>query len=99
MVNLFLQGIFLAWNNSAEIAQLGEHQTEIFWKLFLEYLAHTLYAELVFSLNVKKFSKHFVEDTGVDPATSRMRSARSTIWANPPRPEKFTVKCNTTSYE
>ena len=99
MVNLFLQGIFWAWNNSAEIAQLGERQTEIFWKLFLEYLAHTLYAELVFSLNVKKFSKHFVEDTVVDPATSRMRSALSTIWANPPRPEKFTVKCNTTSHE
>ena len=62
MVNLFLQGIFWAWNNSAEIAQLGERQTEIFWKLFQEYLAHTLYAEFVFSVNVKKFSKHFVED-------------------------------------
>ena len=40
-----------------------------------------------------------MEDAGVDPATSRMLSARSTIWPNPPRPEKFTVKCNTTSYE
>ena len=99
MVNLFLQGIFWAWNNSAEIAQLGQRQIEIFWKLFLEYLAHTLYAEFFFSLNVKKFSKHFVEDTGIDAATSRMLSARSTIWANPPTPEKFTVKCNTTSYE
>ena len=82
MVNLFLQGIFWAWNNSAKIAQLGERHTEIFWKLFLEYLAHTLYTE-----------------SGIDPATSCMLSARYTIWANPPRPEKFTVKCNTTSYE
>ena len=40
-----------------------------------------------------------MEDTGIDAATSRMLSARSTIWANPPRPEKFTVKFNTTSYE
>ena len=99
MVNRFLQGIFWAWNNSAEIAQLGERQTEIFWKLFLEYLVHTLYPEFVFSLHLKKFSKHFVEDTGIDAATSRMLSALSTIWANPPRPLKFTVKCNTTSYE
>ena len=40
-----------------------------------------------------------MEDTGIDAATSRMLSARSTIWANPRRPEKFTVKCITTSYE
>ena len=26
-----------------------------------------------------------MEDTGIDPATSRMQSARSTIWANPPK--------------
>ena len=25
-----------------------------------------------------------MEDAGIDPATSRMRSERSTIWANPP---------------
>ena len=25
-----------------------------------------------------------MEDAGIDPATSRMLSARSTIWANPP---------------
>ena len=25
-----------------------------------------------------------LEDAGIDPATSRMLSARSTIWANPP---------------
>ena len=74
MVNLFLQGIFWAWNNSAEIAQLRERQTEIFWKLYLEYLAHTLYPEFVFSLNAKKFSKYFVEDTGIEAATSPKRA-------------------------
>ena len=26
----------------------------------------------------------FLEDAVIDPTTSRMRSARSTIWANPP---------------
>ncbi len=26
-----------------------------------------------------------LEDAGIDPATSRMLSERSTIWANPPR--------------
>ena len=25
-----------------------------------------------------------MEDAGIDPASSRMESARSTIWANPP---------------
>ena len=28
--------------------------------------------------------KKNLEDAGIDPATSRMQSARSTIWANPP---------------
>ena len=28
--------------------------------------------------------KEKMEDTGVDPVTSRMLSERSTIWANPP---------------
>ena len=28
--------------------------------------------------------KKVMEDTGIDPATSRMQNARSTIWANPP---------------
>ena len=28
--------------------------------------------------------KNVMEDAGIDPATSRMQSARSTIWANPP---------------
>ena len=27
--------------------------------------------------------KNVMEDAGIDPATSRMQSARSTIWANP----------------
>ena len=40
-----------------------------------------------------------MEDTGVDPATSRMLSARLTIWANPPSPAKITVKCKTTADE
>ena len=31
-------------------------------------------------------SQEYVEDAGVDPATSRILSARSTIRANPPRP-------------
>ena len=39
MVNLFLQGTFWALSNSGEIAQFGKRQTEIFQKLFLEYLA------------------------------------------------------------
>ena len=56
-------------------------------------------AAIVLSVKVKIFSQEYVEDAGVDPATSRMLSARSTIWVNTPRPEKFTVKCNTTSYE
>ena len=37
-------------------------------------------------MKVKIFSQEYVEDAGVDPATSRMLSARSTIWANPPMP-------------
>ena len=53
----------------------------------------------LFSLKVKNFSQDSVEDAGVDPATSRMRSARSTIWANPRMTAKFTVKCNKTSDE
>ena len=53
----------------------------------------------LFSLKVKNFSRDSVEDAGVDPATSRMRSARSTIWANPRMTAKFTVKCNKTSDE
>ena len=56
-------------------------------------------AAIVFSVKLKIFSQEYVEDAGVDSATLRMLSARSTIWANPPRPEKFNLKCNTTSYE
>ena len=33
-----------------------------------------------------------MEDAGIDPATSRMLSARSTIWANPPLIVKQIVK-------
>ena len=32
-----------------------------------------------------KNGKKKLEDAGIDPATSHMLSARSTIWANPPR--------------
>ena len=31
-----------------------------------------------------RMEKKVMEDAGIDPATSRMQSARSTIWANPP---------------
>ena len=30
-----------------------------------------------------------MENPGIDPGTSRMRSGRSTIWANPPDAERF----------
>ena len=50
-------------------------------------------------MKVKIFLEEYVEEAGVDPATSRMLSARSTILANPPSFEKFTVNVNTTSYE
>ena len=30
-----------------------------------------------------------MEDAGIDPATSQMQSARSTIWANPPTCEQI----------
>ena len=34
-----------------------------------------------------------MEDAGIDPATSRMQSARSTIWANPPAREVEVLNC------
>ena len=34
--------------------------------------------------NRQKENKKIMEDAGIDPATSRMLSERSTIWANPP---------------
>ena len=34
-----------------------------------------------------------MEDAGIDPATSRMQSARSTIWANPPAREIEVLNC------
>ena len=33
--------------------------------------------------------KKVMEDAGIDPATSRMQSARSTIWAYPPACEQI----------
>ena len=41
--------------------------------------AHAIHAAIVLSVKVKIFSQEYVEDAGVDPATSRMLSARSTI--------------------
>ncbi len=38
-----------------------------------------------------------LEDAGIDPATSRMLSERSTIWANPPQ-MKYTTGLSQTKY-
>ena len=43
------------------------------------------------SRHLLRAEKLFVEDAGIDPATSHMLSARSTTWANPPI-DKFSQK-------
>ncbi len=44
----------------------------------------TLFLSILSSLYMGMKKRKIMEDAGIDPATSRMLSERSTIWANPP---------------